>query len=229
MARERMAEARAAASPANPNDGPRSEQFAAWLHALMRENKIVEKLAASAFQLNDKHGFPQRTSRCWLGYARAQLGRPAEGIALMRQGIDDKVKIGERITVSCLLTYLAVTQLRAGDIDSALETVEYALNFNPEELVFRPETLRIRGEARLKRGDRQLAEADFRDSVAIARSMGAKAWELRTAMSLARLLVSERHRSEARSMLAEAYEWFTEGFDTADLKEAKALLDELSD
>ena len=105
---------------------------------------------------------------------------------------------------------------------------EDALNFNPDELVFRPETLRIRGELQLKQGDRQLAETDFRDSIEMARSMGAKAWELRTTMSRARLLSSQGHCSEARRMLAEIYGWFTEGFDTPDLKDAKALLDELA-
>ena len=62
----------------------------------------------------------------------------------------------------------------------------------------------------------------------MARSMGAKAWELRTTMSLARLLASHGRRDEARAMLTKIYNWFTEGFDTADLKEAKALLDELA-
>ena len=61
----------------------------------------------------------------------------------------------------------------------------------------------------------------------MARGMSAKAWELRTTMSLARLLDSQGRRAEARAMLAEIYGWFTEGFDTADLKDAKALIDEL--
>ena len=125
------------------------------------------------------------------------------------------------------MTYLAAAQLRAGAIGEALETVEQALIFNPEDAVERPETLRIRGEIRLKLGDPQLAEADFRDSIAMARGMSAKAWELRTTMSLARLLDSQGRRDEARTMLAEIYDWFTEGFDTADLKDAKALIDEL--
>ena len=127
------------------------------------------------------------------------------------------------------ITSLADAQLCAGAIGDALETVEEALNFNPEDAVWRPETLRIRGELRLKQGDLQLAEADFHDSLAMARSMGAKAWELRTTMSLARLLDNNGRRDEARTMLAAIYGWFTEGFDTADLKDAKALLDELSD
>src|SRR5262249_42676621 len=90
MARERMAEVRAAVSPANPLDLPRSNQFAGWLNALMRENVIAEALMAAALELNEKRGFPQRSAQGWLGYARAQLGRPAEGLALMCQAIDDK-------------------------------------------------------------------------------------------------------------------------------------------
>ena len=82
-------------------------------------------------------------------------------------------------------------------------------------------------ELRLEQGQIELAEADLRDSLALAHNMGAKAWELRTTMSLARLLVSQGRREEARAMLAEIYGWFTERFDTVDLKEAKALLDQL--
>jgi predicted ATPase len=72
-----------------------------------------------------------------------------------------------------------------------------------------------------------LAEADFREAIALAQNMGAKAWELRATMSLARLLASKGRRDEARATLAEIYNWFTEGFNTADLKEAQALLEEL--
>jgi tetratricopeptide (TPR) repeat protein len=125
------------------------------------------------------------------------------------------------------MTHLAAAQLRAGAIGDALETVEQALDFNPEDAIYRPETLRIRGELRLKHADLRLAEADFRDSLAIARNMGGKAYELRTTMSFARLLALRGHRDEARTMLAEIYNWFTEGFDTADHKDAKVLLEEL--
>jgi predicted ATPase len=73
-----------------------------------------------------------------------------------------------------------------------------------------------------------LAEADFREAIALAQKIGAKAWELRATMSLAGMLAKQGRRDEARTMLAEIYGWFTEGFDTADLKDANALLDELS-
>jgi predicted ATPase len=86
----------------------------------------------------------------------------------------------------------------------------------------------MRGELRLKQGHSQLAETDFREAIALAQKMQAKSWELRATTSLARLLTNLVRRDEAREMLTEIYNWFTEGFDTADLKDAKALLDELN-
>ena len=86
----------------------------------------------------------------------------------------------------------------------------------------------MRGDIRRRQGEEELAEADFRDAIALAREMSAKAWELRAATSLARLWRDQGRRAEARDLLAPVYDWFTEGLDTADLKEAKALLDELS-
>ena len=80
---------------------------------------------------------------------------------------------------------------------------------------------------RRRQGDDGLAESDFREAIAVAQGMSAKAWELRAATSLARLWGEEGRRAEARDLLAPVYGWFTEGFDTVDSKEAKALLDEL--
>ena len=114
-----------------------------------------------------------------------------------------------------------------GNIVEALETVEQALEANPDELHTGPRFCRLRGELRLKLGQDEQAEAGFREAIALAQKMGAKAWELRATMSLARLLAKQGRRDEARTMLAEIYNWFTEGFDTADLKDAKALLDKL--
>jgi tetratricopeptide (TPR) repeat protein len=138
------------------------------------------------------------------------------------------VEVGTRTRISGFTGYLAAAQERAGAVVEALETIERALQANPEELVIRPETLGLRGELRLKQGQTELAEADFRDAIALAQEMGAKMWELRATMSLARLLDKQGERDKARTMLAEIYGWFTEGFDTADLKDAKALLDELN-
>jgi hypothetical protein len=201
------------------------------LYALLRENKTVETLAANALDLSEKHQFPNEAahSRCYLGYARAQLdSASSDNIALIREEIDALVQVGNRISIPRYMTYLADAQHRAGAIDDAIVTVEQALNFNPEEAIDRPETLRIRAEIRLSQRDLQLADTDFRDSISMARSMNAKAWELRTTTNLARLLRDTGRRDQGYKQLAEIYNWFTEGFDTADLKDAKALLDELS-
>jgi hypothetical protein len=122
---------------------------------------------------------------------------------------------------------LAEAQMCAGSTADARETIEQALGANSDELACRPEILRLRGELRLKLGEPEESETDFRDAITLAQSMSAKSWELRAMMSLARLLRHTRRREKARTMLAEIYNWFTEGFDTADLKDAKALLDEL--
>jgi predicted ATPase len=99
---------------------------------------------------------------------------------------------------------------------------------NPDERAYRPETLRLRGELHVKRGEEEQAEIDFRESISIAQKTSAKAWVLRATMNLAGLLANQGRRDAARAMLSEIYNWFTEGFDTADLKDAKALLDELA-
>ena len=229
VARQRMAKMMEAVNPANPHDLPWAEFHAAVLHGLMREMEQAATLAARVLELCEKHKFPKAAfGRLLLGAARAHSGRTTQGIALIRNGIDELLKVGNRITVTASITSLAEAQRLAGSVDEALSTVEWALQFNPDELFNRPETLRLRGELHLGSGQPHLAQSDFRDSISLARRMGAKAWELRTTMSLVRLLAPQGRRDEARAALAEIYGWFTEGFDTPDLKDAKALLDELA-
>jgi predicted ATPase len=167
-------------------------------------------------------------ARCILGWARAELGRPNEGVALIRQGIAGLAAMGIHHDFNTV--YLAHAQALSGAIDDALETIEQVLPPNRPDasILVRPGAFHLRGELQRKQGRREAAEADFRTAFTLARSMGAKAFELRATMSLARLLRDTGRRDEAHLMLAEIYNWFTEGFDTTDLKEAKALLDELA-
>ena len=125
-------------------------------------------------------------------------------------------------------SFLAAAQQKAGKVDDAFESIDQALSVNPAIVVWRPEALRTRGELRLSKGHTGPAEADLRASISLAHGIGAKAWELRVKTSLARSLRGTSRREEARATLAEIYNWFTEGFDTADLEDAKTLLDELS-
>jgi hypothetical protein len=223
-----MAQLMAGVDPSNPYDLAFSGCSAA-VSFDMREHEQAAALAGRALEVAEKNQFPQIVGmlRCVLGSALAQRGRAAEGVGLIRQGIAGLLEIGARAMLSQYTAWLAGAQDCQGAIADALETVEQALKVNPDERDYRPETLRLRGELRLKQGQVEFAEVDFREAIALARGMGAKAWELRATMSLARLLAQQGRRDEARAMLAEIYGWFTEGFDTADLKDAKVLLDEL--
>ena len=138
------------------------------------------------------------------------------------------LELNTRNGISYLLVALAEAQGLDGAFTDALSTIEDALQANPEEVVSRPEALRLRGELRFKQDQILGAEADFLEAIALAQKMSAKSWELRATMGRARLLTRQGKRDEAHAMLADIYKWFTEGFDTADLRDAKALLDELS-
>jgi tetratricopeptide (TPR) repeat protein len=229
VAREREARMMAV-TRTNPYAGAWSAVYAGVLRARMREHDQAESLAAEALALAEQHQFPfvAAAARTTLGNARAQLGRVLEGVTLLRRGIAQLLEIEARLGISHFTTDLAAALERQGAIPEALATIEQALQLNPNEMFYRPETLRLRGELRLKQGQNENAEADFREAIALAQRMGAKAWELRATISLARLLASIGYRDEARAMLTEIYNWFTEGFDTRDLTDAKALLDQLS-
>jgi class 3 adenylate cyclase/tetratricopeptide (TPR) repeat protein len=230
-ARERIAQAIAFARDSNnPYDLAVGRLFESALSCWLRELQHAEVAATQALAISGEHGFRfvRDLTRATLGWARAQLGKTGEGVALIRQGLAGLAEAGTRVLTTGFLTWMAEAQALDGKIDDALITIEEALQANPEELYYRPETLRIRGDLRLQLGRTELAEADFHDAIALAQTMQAKAWELRATISLARLLALQGRRNEARTMLAEIYNWFTEGFDTADLKDAQELLDELS-
>jgi hypothetical protein len=128
---------------------------------------------------------------------------------------------------SLFLGSLAEASLEGSDDREAGAAIAEALAVveGSGERMWEAELLRLRGE--LKSADQGEAEADFRRAVDVARSQQARSQELRATTSLARPLRDASRRDEARAMLAEIYGWFTEGFDTADLKDAKALLGEL--
>jgi len=126
---------------------------------------------------------------------------------------------------------LAKCHLRNGTIEEGLAVVSDALSHaqNTGEKHFAAELNRLRGELLMIRGasHQTAAESAFRTAIDIARTQQARWWELRATVSLTRLLDRTGRRDEARTMLGKIYNWFTKGFDTADLRDAKALLDEL--
>jgi ATP/maltotriose-dependent transcriptional regulator MalT len=125
---------------------------------------------------------------------------------------------------------LLEAHLKRGETDEAMKVLDEAL-VAAESTKERHEVAllyRLKGELMRMRSNHEEAERSFRAAMRIAKSQSAKSLELRAATGLARLLVKQGRRDEGRAMLAEIYGWFTEGFDTADLKDAKALLDELN-
>ena len=130
------------------------------------------------------------------------------------------------------LSYLAAAHAELGQLDDAWRCIGEAMSTieTTKESWFEAEVNRIAGEIARKspEPDAAKAEAYFERALAVARQQQAKSWELRAAMSMARLWRDQGKRDEARDLLAPVYGWFTEGFDTLDLKEAKSLLDELS-
>jgi predicted ATPase len=166
-------------------------------------------------------------------WARAKIGETSGAVEAIRAGIAE-ARATRTFTGSGLALFLlAETQSLDGVIDDAVNTVHRALLVSPDELNFRPLSLHLRGQLHLRDGagvapQSELAESDFREAIELSRRMSARSPELRATTSLARLLRDTGRRDEARAMLSEIYGWFTEGFETRDLIEAKALLEELS-
>jgi predicted ATPase len=120
--------------------------------------------------------------------------------------------------------------LKTGDIDAGMRVLDEALAKmeSSNECYCEAELHRLKGGLLSMRHREAEAEQSFRTAIRVAQGQSAKSFQLRATISLARLLAKHSHRDEARSILADIYNWFTEGFDTADLKDAKALLEELS-
>jgi predicted ATPase len=195
--------------------------------------------------LSTEHGFPS-----WLavgsimrGWALVEKGQVEEGITQLRQGMAARRATGEELGRLWYLTLLAEAYGKLGQIEAGFEALAEALaavNRN-EGRFYEAEIYRLKGELLLKaEGRRQKeelspesldAESCFQRAIKVARAQQAKSLELRAVVSLARLWHSQGSpdkKQEARQQLAEIYDWFTEGFDTADLQEAKVLLAELS-
>jgi predicted ATPase len=184
--------------------------------------------------LASEHGFPYWAAfgRILQGWAVAQQGQATTGIAHIRDGLAASEATGTRVRAPLFLTLLAEALALAGKVEEGLATLDDALAkaVASGERGWDAEIHRLRGEltGRLPYPDPAKAEKSFRTALAIAREQGTRGYELRAATSLARLWRERGRLTEARDLLAPLYGWFTEGFDTADLKEAKALLDELA-
>jgi tetratricopeptide (TPR) repeat protein len=198
-----------------------------------REPEISRIYYEEAVTLSEENGFPTwlAAARFSHGRALAELGRLEQGIAEMEAATEDCHRLGVAMR-HYRTALLAEAYVRMGRSEEALGTLNDVLSQieRTGEKREQAEVLRLRGELLLMRdgGAAEEAEHCFRAAIDVARTQEARWWELRASMSLAQLLATQGRPDEARAMLAEIYGWFTEGFDTADLKDAKALLDELS-
>ena len=205
--------------------------YAASCYRLRREVQRVQELAEEAIRLAQQHGFAQWLAHAQIrrGWACAMQGQHDEGKADIEQGLTAHATIGISSGRPYDLVLFAEVCGMAGHPVEGLRALAEAqtisgLRFAAAELY------RVKGELLLSESadNRSAAEACFRQALDIARGQQAKWWELRAAMSLSRLWRQQGKRQEARELLAPVYGWFTEGFDTADLQEARALLDELA-
>jgi len=163
------------------------------------------------------------------GWCLAALGRAEEGISVLTAGLASLGELGVKIWRPCILTLLGDARRMDGQWPAALKHFAEARHLaeETEDRWCQAETARLSGDVLVAMGDRTGAEASYHETIAIAQEQSAKLWELRAAASLARLWRDRGRLAEARDLLAPVYGWFTEGFGTPDLKEAKALLDEL--
>ncbi|HYY15544.1 MAG TPA: tetratricopeptide repeat protein [Gammaproteobacteria bacterium] len=165
-----------------------------------------------------------------LGWALALQGQSTEGITQIHEGLAAWQAIGTPHVRAWMLALLADAYGHVGRVEEGLAALAEALTIvdttggRKEEA----ELYRLKGELLWQAGTSAEAAACFQQALAIARRQQAKSWELRAAMSLSRLWQRQGRREDARQLLAPIYGWFTEGFDTADLREAKQLLEELS-
>jgi predicted ATPase len=208
--------------------------FAATLHQCRGEEQVVRERAAAVIALATEQEFPHWLARGTFlaGWAQVAGGQYAAGITQMRQGLAAWRATGAEIEVSYFLALLAEAYGQGGQAEEGMRVTAEALAIvhTAREQYYEAELYRLKGELLLARSPEQHAEADtcFRQALAIACRQQAKSLELRAAMSLARLWQRRGQCVEARELLAPIYGWFTEGFDTVDLREAKALLDELT-
>jgi predicted ATPase len=212
-----------------------AEVFVCIMRQYRREARAVQETAESVIALSTEHGLSGylAVATSLRGWAMAEQGHNEEGIAQIQEGLVASLATGAELTRPFLLCLLAEAYKETGRFDDGLSALTQALEAadEHENRTYEAETLRLKGELLLKQDASNIIEAQncFERAIEIARKQSAKSWELRATTSLARLLAKQGRRDEARAMLAKIYGWFTEGFDTADLKDAKALLDELNE
>ncbi|HEX5733896.1 MAG TPA: AAA family ATPase [Blastocatellia bacterium] len=208
--------------------------LASRIHQLRRDAKQSRQLVETAIALAKEQGMEiwMALSSIYLGWAQVEQGELEAGIEQMRTGLGTYLATKSKLWRPYFLGLFAEALGKAGQAEEGLTVSEEALAAarDTNETYYEAEIHRIRGELiMIKAGTSAAREAKacFDQAIAIAKQQQAKSWELRASMSLARLYLAEGERAKAQQLLADIYGWFTEGFDTADMRDARALLDSL--
>jgi class 3 adenylate cyclase/predicted ATPase len=218
---------------AHPPTSVHALWFAAELRQIRREPSALKEMAAHLFQVVSEHGSAVGVANATMlkGWARVMSGDHDSGLAELRGGLEAWRATGSKFHASYRFARAADACRAAGLAEEGLGFIAEALAVSEEidERWFVAEEHRLRGELlQLGRGDIGQVEAEYRRALEVARRQGAKTWELRASTSLARLWRDQARWSEARDLMVPIHGWFTEGFDTPDLEDAKTLLEELS-
>jgi predicted ATPase len=203
----------------------------ARLFSLAGEIGTLDERVEELFAVATEQGFPvwRAFGIIYCGWVKTKNGETAAGISLLRGGLDAYRVTGAELLMPHHIGLLARAYEAAGQIEEALIQLDDALQIveRTGERFLEAEFYRHKGELLLRQGHTEVAEVLYHKALSIARNQEAKLWELRVAVSLARLWHDQGRYGQARDLLAPVYGWFTEGFATPDLKEARALLREL--
>jgi predicted ATPase len=203
-----------------------------WCGSYARANAQIDECMAQAEEKSTVLWKMEVTAH--RGSVLALVGKSGEAIQTITSGIDGWHSSGATVFASFWLSHLALAYADLGKFDDARRTIDETMTKieTSKERWCEAEINRIAGEVALKSPNQDVAKAEaealFQHALEVARQQQAKSWELRASMSLARLWRDQGKVQQARELLAPVYGWFTEGFETRDLKEAKALLGELA-
>ena len=194
--------------------------------------RLAQRLIEESMAISSEYGFP-----VWLEFGRtvhgwtvAKLGQPADGLAESRQGIDACRKAGDMLWMTLLLPLEVETCLELDRVSEGLAGISEALAIMEKtgDRWWEAEVYRLKGVSLARKEGAEGAEDCLQQALKVARAQQVKSLELRAAVSLGRLWQQKGKRDEAHDLLAPVYNWFTEGFETSELRDAKALLEQLS-
>ena len=197
------------------------------------DDAALDERADELVAVSTEQGFPlwRAVGTIYRGWVKVKNGDVTEGISFLRSGLTAFRATGAETWMPQYIALLAGACEIAGQVEEAVTLLDDGLQIveRTGERWLAAELNRRKGQLLLRQGHAEAAEEFYRNALSIAKKQAAKLWELRAAVSLARLRRDQGRHTEARDLLAPVYGWFTEGFDTPDLKEAKALLDTLDD